>query len=269
MNFDYTKEPGRYLLNREMRYDGAPLVSIITPYYNAGKYFEQTFNCVMNQTFPWFEWIIVDDGSADAESVSVLAHFAAKDDNKTIGLLLCKTKDRIKAEYALRDINKPIGISDYKLGQAIARREGFETYYALRKQLKDASYDTPTDEAFQDKPLLPSVIFVKCTEAFAQKMQDSKKMWPYRMPGEKSLCPITQRDIDVFRTAVESGCRNLEVIDENLAMGDKVRVLDGIFKDQEGYIVKIRGDKRFVISIPGVVAIATIYIPKHLLALTP
>lgn len=153
--------------------------------------------------------------------------------------------------------------------QAIARREGFETYYACLKQLKDASYDTPTDEAFQDKPLLPSVIFVKCTEAFALKMQDSKKMWPYRMPGEKSLCPITQRDIDVFRTAVESGCRNLEVIDENLAMGDKVRVLDGIFKDQEGYIVKIRGDKRFVISIPGVVAIATIYIPKHLLAPTP
>ena len=41
--------------------------------------------------------------------------------------------------------------------QAIARREGFETYYALRKQLKDASYDTPTDHAFQDKPLMPSV----------------------------------------------------------------------------------------------------------------
>ncbi len=42
-------------------------------------------------------------------------------DNKTIGLLLCKTKDRIKAEYALRDINKPIGISDYKLGQALPK----------------------------------------------------------------------------------------------------------------------------------------------------
>ena len=85
MNFDYTKEPGRYLLNRGMWHDGAPLVSIITPYYNAGKYFEQTFNCVMNQTFPWFEWIIVDDGSTDEESISVLAHFAAKDDRiKTI-----------------------------------------------------------------------------------------------------------------------------------------------------------------------------------------
>lgn len=40
-------------------------------------------------------------------------------DNRTIGLLLCKTKDKIKAEYALRDINKPIGISDYELGQAL------------------------------------------------------------------------------------------------------------------------------------------------------
>lgn len=42
-------------------------------------------------------------------------------DNKTIGLLLCKTKDRIKAEYALRDIVKPIGISDYELGQALPK----------------------------------------------------------------------------------------------------------------------------------------------------
>ena len=63
MEFDYTKEPGRELLQRGLNHEGTPLVSIITPYYNAGKYFEQTFNCVMNQTFPWFEWIGVDDGS--------------------------------------------------------------------------------------------------------------------------------------------------------------------------------------------------------------
>ncbi len=35
-------------------------------------------------------------------------------DNPTIGLLLCKTKDKVIAEYALRDINKPIGISEYQ-----------------------------------------------------------------------------------------------------------------------------------------------------------
>ena len=40
-------------------------------------------------------------------------------DNRTNGLLLCRNKNRIKAEYALRDIEKPIGISEYELGQAL------------------------------------------------------------------------------------------------------------------------------------------------------
>lgn len=36
-------------------------------------------------------------------------------DQDTIGLILCQTKDKIFAEYTLRDINKPIGISEYEL----------------------------------------------------------------------------------------------------------------------------------------------------------
>lgn len=36
-------------------------------------------------------------------------------DQPTIGLILCQTKDRILAEYALRDVHKPIGISEYEL----------------------------------------------------------------------------------------------------------------------------------------------------------
>ena len=40
-------------------------------------------------------------------------------DNQTIGILLCKRKDKIEAEYALRDINKPMGISEYRLTDAI------------------------------------------------------------------------------------------------------------------------------------------------------
>ena len=31
------------------------------------------------------------------------------------------SKDKIKAEYALRDINKPIGVSDYELGNALPK----------------------------------------------------------------------------------------------------------------------------------------------------
>lgn len=40
-------------------------------------------------------------------------------DNQTIGILLCKKKDKIEAEYALRDLNKPMGISEYRLTELI------------------------------------------------------------------------------------------------------------------------------------------------------
>lgn len=43
----------------------------------------------------------------------------SKEDNPTIGILLCKEKNKMKAEYALKDISKPIGISEYNLIQAI------------------------------------------------------------------------------------------------------------------------------------------------------
>jgi predicted nuclease of restriction endonuclease-like (RecB) superfamily len=40
-------------------------------------------------------------------------------DRPTVGLILCQTKDRILAEYALRDIHKPIGVADYELTRAL------------------------------------------------------------------------------------------------------------------------------------------------------
>ena len=40
-------------------------------------------------------------------------------DAPTIGLILCQTKDRVLAEYALRDIHKPIGVSDYELTRSL------------------------------------------------------------------------------------------------------------------------------------------------------
>jgi len=40
-------------------------------------------------------------------------------DNPTIGILLCKSKDKIVVEYALSDINKPMGVTEYKLTQVL------------------------------------------------------------------------------------------------------------------------------------------------------
>jgi predicted nuclease of restriction endonuclease-like (RecB) superfamily len=40
-------------------------------------------------------------------------------DNPTIGILLCKSKDKIVAEYALSDILKPMGVTEYQLTQVL------------------------------------------------------------------------------------------------------------------------------------------------------
>jgi predicted nuclease of restriction endonuclease-like (RecB) superfamily len=42
-------------------------------------------------------------------------------DNPTIGILLCKNKRGMIAEYALRDIEKPIGVSEYKLFETLPK----------------------------------------------------------------------------------------------------------------------------------------------------
>lgn len=41
------------------------------------------------------------------------------DDQPSIGLILCKTRDKLVAEWALRDISKPIGVSEYQLAAAL------------------------------------------------------------------------------------------------------------------------------------------------------
>lgn len=43
------------------------------------------------------------------------AQVKAEDDQPTIGLLLCKEKNRLVAEYALRGVAKPMGVAEYQL----------------------------------------------------------------------------------------------------------------------------------------------------------
>ena len=50
---------------------------------------------------------------------AVDAQIKAPDDHATIGLLLCKTQNRLVAEYALSGIDKPIGIAEYELVRAL------------------------------------------------------------------------------------------------------------------------------------------------------
>lgn len=78
---DYNKKPGQKKeLIGELVKKEKPTISIITPFYNGGKTLMETANAVFSQTYPYFEWIIVDDGSKDEESLKTLKKLEKMDD---------------------------------------------------------------------------------------------------------------------------------------------------------------------------------------------
>lgn len=67
-----------------------------------------------------------------------------------------------------------------------------------------------------------------------------------------------------------SGSKNEQLVylkpgECNLQKGDKVKIIDGPFKGVEGIFMRVRGDRRVVVSIEGVMAVATTFIHPSLI----
>jgi predicted nuclease of restriction endonuclease-like (RecB) superfamily len=64
-------------------------------------------------------------------------------DQPTIGILLCKERDRMVAEYALSDIHKPIGVSEYQLIQSLPQelKSSLPSIEQLAAELSDEVSD--------------------------------------------------------------------------------------------------------------------------------
>lgn len=81
MVFSFQNEPGKIIVkqNKSITTDVVPKISVITPFYNSGKDFMQTYRCMLNQTLEAYEWIIVNDGSTDENDVALLTQLAEED----------------------------------------------------------------------------------------------------------------------------------------------------------------------------------------------
>jgi len=69
-------------------------------------------------------------------------------DNPTIGLLLCKNKRGMIAEYSLRDIEKPIGVSEYKLLKSLPAE--YENILPSAEDIEKRIGEIPGDDAEQE-----------------------------------------------------------------------------------------------------------------------
>lgn len=137
--FDFTKEPGKELRRDINIKIDKPLISIITPHYNVKKeYFMQTANCIFNQTFPFWEWIIVDDCSKE-EYLDKLKE-------------LEKLDSRIKVYYNEKNLKLP-GARDAAISKAKA-----EYIYILDGD--DLIEDTALETAYFAMKTHPKVTWV-------------------------------------------------------------------------------------------------------------
>jgi transcription antitermination factor NusG len=121
-------------------------------------------------------------------------------------------------------------------------------------------------------PLLGNLIFVKSSKNILDpvlkevklKLSISSDLY-YRDLGNKKIIIIPEDQMRNFIAV--AGNEKEQVIylpnDEvNLRKGTKVRVTGGIFAGVEGIFMRIKGDKRLVVSIPQLFSVATAYIPS-------
>lgn len=71
------------------------------------------------------------------------------DDQPSIGIILCKSKNGVVVEYALRDMKKPIGVSEHQLTEALPKplQGQLPTVEQLEAELRSADSDSAQDDS--------------------------------------------------------------------------------------------------------------------------
>ena len=76
---------------------------------------------------------------------------------------------------------------------------------------------------------------------------------------------VPDKQMNDFMFLLDFSKEMVEVVNENLKKGDKVRVIKGDFAGIEGELIRVKGHKRVVVRLEGVVSLATAYIPGSFL----
>lgn len=118
--------------------------------------------------------------------------------------------------------------------------------------------------------IIGSLVFIKATRDYIGMLEQDyfNRMWLYRDPLTHKPSPIPDKEMEVFVFVCTAGRRGLTFLGDDKAeyhRGDRVRVTDGTFKGAEGHIVRIKKDRRLVVTIRGVAAVATTFIHPQFL----
>lgn len=142
---------------------------------------------------------------------------------------------------------------------------------------KDSRYIQEGPIIYERKPLVASLIFLRADDdeilSVDARLKDEMILgrllgFIYKTADFKKWATIPDKQMESFRLLTENGGDGLTFYTANLvklAQGDKVRVIDGPLKGAEGYIKRIKKDRRLLVCVEGVIAVASSYIPDKML----
>ena len=116
-------------------------------------------------------------------------------------------------------------------------------------------------------PVSPNLVFIHTTlktcMSLIQEYAFDMRYLRDRETGNFLIVPDKQ--MNDFMFLLDFSKEMVEVVNENLKKGDKVRVIKGDFAGIEGELIRVKGHKRVVVRLEGVVSLATAYIPGSFL----
>ncbi len=142
---------------------------------------------------------------------------------------------------------------------------------------KDSRYVQEGPVIYERKPLVTSLIFVRADDAgihavdarLKEELQMGRMLgFIYKSADFKKWAVIPDSQMDSFRLLTQHGGNGLSFFTNDLVQfmqGDKVRVIEGPLKGAEGYIKRIKKDRRLLVCVEGVIAVASSYIPERML----
>ena len=120
-------------------------------------------------------------------------------------------------------------------------------------------------------PAIHNLVFIHSTRKRIDALKDELEgKMPIRFIMNREYCrPVVIPDAQMRSFILVAGSYDeavlyIESTELNLVKGQKVRITDGVFKGVIGEFVRIRHDRRVVVNIEGVMAIATTFIPPSL-----
>ena len=116
-------------------------------------------------------------------------------------------------------------------------------------------------------PVIPNLVFIHTTlKTCMSLIQEYAFDMRYLRDLETgNFLIVPDKQMNDFMFLFDFSKEMVEVVNENLKKGDKVRVIKGDFAGIEGELIRVKGHKRVVVRLEGVVSLATAYIPGSFL----